>query len=140
LIVLDTSGVLALIDNNQPQHERVRATVGSDKGPFILPEMILSEVDYMISTRVGVDAEIKLLRDVATDAYQLESLAGEDIGVATDIIERYRDVGLGLADAAVVVIAARAGTTRLLTLDERHFRVVRPLRGGGSFVILPADA
>jgi hypothetical protein len=140
LIVLDTSGVIALIDDDQPLHERVRAVVNSDQGPLILPEVILSEIDYMISTRVGVDAELKLLRDVATDAYQLQSLAVEDVGVAADLIERYRDLRLGLADATLVVIAARVGTTRLLTLDERHCRVVRPLRGGRSFVILPADA
>jgi hypothetical protein len=38
-----------------------------------------------------------------------------------------------------VVLAAKYDTTRLLTLDERHFRVIRPLRGD-AFTILPADS
>ena len=39
----------------------------------------------------------------------------------------------------MVVLAGRHGTTCLLTLDERHFRTVRPLTGR-SFTLLPADA
>ncbi len=45
---------------------------------------------------------------------------------------------IGLTDASLVVLAARYGTTRLLTLDEKHFRAIRPLRGD-TFTILPAD-
>lgn len=43
-----------------------------------------------------------------------------------------------MADASVAVIAARSRTTRLLTLDERHFRCMRPL-WGEAFTLLPAD-
>jgi uncharacterized protein len=35
-------------------------------------------------------------------------------------------------------IAAAAKTTRVVTLDERHFRSVRPL-WGEVFTLLPAD-
>jgi len=62
-----------------------------------------------------------------------------EVAEAPRLIDRYRPLGIGLADASVVVVAARHGTTRVLTLDERHFRAVRPLRGR-SFRILPADA
>lgn len=53
-------------------------------------------------------------------------------------IERYADQSLGLADASIVVLAERYGTLDVLTLDERHFRV---LLGPGDrpFRILPAD-
>jgi len=44
-----------------------------------------------------------------------------------------------VADASVAVIAAKARTTNLLTLDERHFRCIRPL-WGEVFSLLPADA
>jgi hypothetical protein len=37
-----------------------------------------------------------------------------------------------------VVLAARFGTTRILTFDERHFRALIPLQGR-HFTILPAD-
>src|SRR5664280_2640498 len=50
----------------------------------------------------------------------------------------YGDLGIGLADASLVVLAARTATRLLLTLDERHFRAVRPQQGG-AFRLLPAD-
>jgi predicted nucleic acid-binding protein len=53
-------------------------------------------------------------------------------------VARYPDLRIGIADASLVILAARYRTTRLLTLDERHFRVVTPLHGG-TFTILPAD-
>jgi predicted nucleic acid-binding protein len=56
-----------------------------------------------------------------------------------ELEERYADLDLGLVDCAIVVIAGRPRTHRLLTFDERHFRSVRPL-DGGSFVLPPADS
>jgi len=51
----------------------------------------------------------------------------------------YRDLAVGLADASVVVLSRRHGVRDVLTLDERHFRV---LRGADDrpFRLLPADA
>jgi predicted nucleic acid-binding protein len=52
---------------------------------------------------------------------------------------RYSDLGLGLADCSIMVLAGRYKTRRLLSFDERHFRAVAPLQGG-SFELLPADS
>ena len=57
---------------------------------------------------------------------------------AAGVVERYSDLRIGLADASIVVLAAKYGTTRVLTLDERHFRAMRPLHAD-AFTILPAD-
>jgi hypothetical protein len=51
---------------------------------------------------------------------------------------RYPDFSLGLADCALVTLADRHRTTRILTFDERHFRAVRG-PGGRAFRLLPAD-
>ena len=100
---------------------------------------VLQEVDYLVSRRIGSDRVLRVLDDVAAGAYHLEAFATEDLTVALAIMRRYRDLTLGLADASIVVIAARHGTDRILTLDERDFRALRPLQGG-SFTLLPADA
>jgi uncharacterized protein len=53
-------------------------------------------------------------------------------------MRRAASLRIGIADASIVVLAARYHTTRLLTLDEGHFRVVAPLHAD-AFTILPAD-
>lgn len=138
MIVLDTSGLLAAIDSSQRRHESTRRALNSDPGPLLLSPFVLAELDYLLSTRVGIDAETLLLTDVAEGAYRLENFGPEDVGTAIELIDRYRKLGIGLADASIVVIAARAGTDRILTLDERHFRAIRPLRGR-TFQIVPKD-
>jgi predicted nucleic acid-binding protein len=46
---------------------------------------------------------------------------------------------MDLADASNVVLANRHDTLDMLTLDERHFRILRG-PGGRPFRVLPADA
>ncbi|MBI4728234.1 MAG: PIN domain-containing protein [Acidobacteria bacterium] len=139
MIVLDTSGLLAAIDAGQRMHSAAREALEADPGPFILSPFVLAEMDFLLATRVGADAESALLAEVVEGAYQLDPFGPDDVEAAARIVGRYRDLGLGLADASLVVLAARHHTTRLLTLDERHFRAVRPIRGR-AFTILPADA
>ena len=139
MIVLDTSGLLSAIDAGQRFHDEARGALERDAGPFVLSPFVLAELDYLLSAQVGPDAEVGLLREVARGAYRLEPFSPDDVDAATDLVERYRDLGIGLADASVVVLAAAHRTTRLLTLDERHFRSVRPLHGR-SFRLLPRDA
>lgn len=47
---------------------------------------------------------------------------------------------LGLTDATVVVHAQDYRTLDLFTVDQRHFRAIKPLWGGDSFRLLPFDA
>jgi predicted nucleic acid-binding protein len=41
-------------------------------------------------------------------------------------VKRYADFPLGGTDASVVTLAERLGTDVVITLDRRHFAVVRP--------------
>jgi predicted nucleic acid-binding protein len=139
LIVVDTSGLLAAADEDHVHHRTVRFALDSERGPFLLSPFVLAEADYLLATRLGIREELLLLRAVADGEYQLESFTASEVASMADLVARYQDLPLGLADASLVVLAARARTDRILTLDQRHFRVVRPIHGG-SFTILPADA
>jgi len=138
LIVVDTSGLLAALDASERSHQAARSVLERDAGPYLLSPFVLAELDYLVGSG-NVDAELTLLRDVGERAYELAPMTSEDVRRAAGIVERYKDLEIGLADASVMVLADRAGTKRLLTLDERHFRALRPL-SGGRFIILPADA
>jgi uncharacterized protein len=139
LIVADTSALFALVDERQQDHARVAAVVERERGPFLLSTFVLAELDYLLATRVGVEAELAFLRSVAEGDYPLETFDETEIGEAASLVERYRDLEIGLADASIVLLAARAETRQILTLDERHFRALRPARGG-RFMLLPADS
>jgi predicted nucleic acid-binding protein len=86
---------------------------------------VLAELDYLLGARVGLHAQMALLEEVARGAYQLESFDAEDVAAAVRVGSRYGKLRIGLADASIVVLGERHGTRDLLTLDRRHFRVVR---------------
>jgi predicted nucleic acid-binding protein len=53
-----------------------------------------------------------------------------------DLVRTYADLPLGVVDASVMAIAERLGSTRIATLDHRHFSVVRPAHAT-AFELLP---
>jgi uncharacterized protein len=138
LIILDTSGLLAAIDSSQTHHGAAAAALRASSPPRSLSPFVLAELDYMVTARVGAQAARQLLQEVADGVYQLDSFGADDVIRATEILDRYPSLGLGIADASIVVLAERYGTRDLLTLDERHFRTVRDA-SGKPFRILPAD-
>jgi predicted nucleic acid-binding protein len=139
VILLDTSGLLSAIDASQRQHARCVAAIGGAKEALLLSPFVLAELDYLLSVRVGAAAQRMLLGEVARGAYVLESFSAMDVATALDVMVRYGDLGIGLADASIVVLAARHRVNDVLTLDERHFRALRTL-DRKRFRILPADA
>lgn len=136
MIVLDTSGLLAAIDSSQRMHMACAAVLAEARPPLLLSPFVLAELDYLLATRVGFAAEIALLDEVARGAYRLEGFAASDIATARKVIEKHAELEVGLADASIVVLAARHRTRDVLTLDKRHFRALRTL-DRKPFRILP---
>jgi hypothetical protein len=139
MILADTSGLLAAFGYDSRPHQQARAAYENDQGPVIMSPYVLAELDYMLLQRAGVKAETELLREVAAGIFKLAEFDSRDVAQAAELAERHADLRIGIADASIVVLAAKYGTTRVLTLDERHFRAMRPLHAD-AFTILPADA
>ncbi len=139
MIVLDTGGLYAALDANEALHGRAVAALAAAKPPRLLSPFVLAELDYLIGTRVGHEAQMALVDEIVRGAYQLEPFSPEDVGHARRIMERYADLRIGLADASVVVLANRHRTLDLLCTDQRHFRALRGA-GGRPFHLLPLDA
>ncbi len=138
MIIVDTSGVLSAIDPRQSHHAAASQALLVPQ-PRLLSPFVLAELDYLIASQSGQDEALKLLRDVACGAYQLEPFTARDVAEAIDIVEQYADLRLGLADASLMVLATRHRCRDILTLDRRHFRAVHG-PGGQPFRLLPFDA
>jgi hypothetical protein len=138
MIVLDTGGLYAALDANEALHGRAVAALASSRPPRVLSPFVLAELDYLIGTHVGHEAQMALIDEVARGVYQLDPFSAEDVALARRVMARYRDLHIGLADASVVVLAERHQTLDLLCADERHFRSLRG-PGGRPFRLLPYD-
>jgi len=139
VIRVDTSALLSAMDASDPGQRRASAAIQAARGPRLISPFVLAELDYLLGRRVGAAAARRLLEEVIRGAYRLEPFDAADIKRVAEIIDRYSDLQLGLADASIVVLAERHGIHTVVTLDERHFRAVRG-PGDRPFRILPADA
>jgi uncharacterized protein len=139
VIVADTSGLYAIFNRRQPEHQAARAAVERDGGPLVLSPLVLAELDYFVLTRLGASAEQKVLTELRSPAYRLATFTDDDFQLASEVAVKYCDMELGLTDASIVVQAGRHKTARILTLDHRHFAAVPPLTNDGSFTLLPRD-
>lgn len=137
MILLDTSGVLAALDSSQTHHDAAARSLQTATPPLLLSPFVLAELDYLVASRAGRAARDALLEEVERGAYRLEPMSAADVEEAHATIRRHHDLGISLADASIVVLADRHRTDDVLTLDERHFRVLTSAKG--PLRLLPAD-
>jgi predicted nucleic acid-binding protein len=137
-LIVDAGALYAQADADEPQHAAVAEALQAERDSLVTSQIVVAEADYLILRRLGIDVELRFLEDLASGTYVVDALTPPELTIARDVVARYRDLELGLADASLVVLAARWRTRRILTLDERAFRAVSPLQGG-SFEILSAD-
>lgn len=135
-MIVDTSALLAFFDTDEPDHAAVSAVLGGAMEPLVVSPYVIAELDYLVASRLGVRAELAVLRELTGGAWDLPAIDVEELDKACAVIERYAGQSIGVADASNVVLAARYQTRTIVTLDHRHFDVLRPLNGG-RFRILP---
>ena len=135
-MIVDTSALLAFFDTDEPDHESASAVFGGATEPLVVSPYVVAELDYLVASRLGVSAELAVLQELTGGAWDLPAIDIAELAKARAVIERYADQHIGVADASNVILAERYRTRTVVTLDHRHFDVLRPLNGG-RFRILP---
>ncbi|MFM8154821.1 MAG: PIN domain-containing protein [Actinomycetes bacterium] len=136
MIILDTSVLLAFLWAPDPEHERAAALLAQEMGPLVVSPYVLAELDYLLLRQGGVGLELVAIEELADGAYELPTMGAADLLSCLTILSDYREHSIGVTDASLVVLAERYGTTRIATLDHRHFSMLRSL-DGKPFTLLP---
>jgi predicted nucleic acid-binding protein len=135
-VIVDTSALLAFFDTDEPDHAAVSLVLRDAAEALVVSPYVVAGLDYLVASRLGVSAELAALGELAGGAWDLPAISAEELTQARSVIKRYADQQIGVADASNVVLAARYRTRTIVTLDRRHFDVLRPLTGG-RFRVLP---
>jgi uncharacterized protein len=140
-IIVDTSAILAAFDESYAEHQAVARALTNAEELLVVSPMVVAEADYLLASRLGAKAARAFANDIASEAYELADWTSSDHAAALAIIVGQGDDKdyLGIADASNVILADRHRTTTILTLDQRHFRRLRPLWGSSHFTLLPYD-
>ncbi len=97
-LICDTGPLLAALDAADPDHEPCARLLLECEEDLVVPALVLAELDYWCARRLPGHAWLVFLDDVLA----------------------------GVVDASVIALAERLGESRIATLDQRHFRAVRP--------------
>jgi predicted nucleic acid-binding protein len=133
-LLLDTGGLVSLLDRDQPQHTACRRVFEEWTGPVVSTEAVLTEAAHLMA-RVD-DGVAKCVEFFLAGGALLVPSSATSLKRAHTLIKKYADQPMDFADASLVVLAEHIGTSRILTTDRRDFSVYR-VHGRKAFDILP---
>ncbi|MFN0063754.1 MAG: type II toxin-antitoxin system VapC family toxin [Myxococcaceae bacterium] len=124
MIVVDTSGLIALLDADDAHHDGVREAFDAAGDAWVLPWAILPEVDYLATKYLGPKVALAFLRDVVRGVFRVTGYDADDMKRSVGLQQKYASLELGLVDSVVMAQAMRFKAKAIVTLDRRHFRAV----------------
>jgi predicted nucleic acid-binding protein len=134
-VLVDAGPLVALIDRADPGHDACVAALKTFRDPLVTVWPAFTEAMYLLGK--SWPAQKALWSRLETDALAMASLDDGDAPRMRELMEKYRDLPMDLADAALVRVAERESLTRIFTLDRKHFSLYRPGRRQ-RFAIVPA--
>lgn len=136
-LILDTGPLYASLDRSDADHAACRRLVEAAAEPIVIPAPVLVEIDYWIAKRLHPGVLVALLDDIEAGAYAVADLDRGDYARVRSLCDTYADADIGFVDAAVMAVVERLDESKLATLDQRHFGLLRP-RHRESIELLPA--
>ncbi|HKQ46715.1 MAG TPA: PIN domain-containing protein [Phycisphaerae bacterium] len=135
MILVDAGPLVAIIDRRDRDHVRCVSALAGLSAPMITTWAAFTEAMYLLGDRSGWDAQRRLWQIVHRGDLQLAPVEGDSLERAAELMKRYRNVPMDLADATLVVIAEQMKLRRVFTLDK-DFDIYR-LPGRQTFEVLP---
>jgi hypothetical protein len=133
-VLVDAGPIVALLDRSDAEHRSIVSALKTLRDPLVTVWPVVVEAMYLLT--FSWRAQKALWEMLETGALRLLPLDTADVPRMKQLMEKYRDRPMDLADAALVCVAEREGLRRILTLDRTDFTVYRLARKGG-FALLP---
>ena len=134
MILVDAGPLIALIHEDDNEHQRCREAFAALNEPLGTVWPAVAEAMHLLS--FSWRAQEALWEMMEMGAVEILPLGIDDVPRMKELMRKYRDLPMDLADAALVRAAERERLRRIFTLDRRDFQIYRPSRIG-RFVIFP---
>ncbi len=121
-IIIDTGPLVALINNREQYYSWATKEVANLAYPFFTCEAVISEACFLLRDFYGGEDTVMSLLD--TGIIQISFRLSDEIGTVRELLKRYQNVPMSLADACLVRMSELINGSSVLTLDS-DFRVYR---------------
>ena len=133
-VLLDTGVIVALLDRSEKFHHACGEAVRELEAPLITCEAVIAESCYLLRNLPGAPEAV--IENVAAGTLQIPFQLSPEAVAVKQVLRKYRDHKIDLADACLIRLAEEFETADILTLDK-DFAVYRWSRNK-PFRILPA--
>ncbi len=134
MTLVDAGPLVALLHRDDQNHERCVEAARSLPLPLGTAWPVVTEAMHLLT--FSWQSQDALWDLVITERLQILGLEPRDAPRMRELMRKYRDLPMDLADAALVALAERERISRVFTIDRRDFSVYRPSRIG-RFTIVP---
>ena len=123
-VIADTGAIIALLDEDDKHHAAVVEVAQSFD--LLVPVTVLPEVDYLVTKYLGEAVVRSFLEAMTEGEFIYLPIEIEEICRTTEIMARYSDIPIGFVDTSLVALAESHNIHKIVTLDRRHFNIIRP--------------
>lgn len=135
-LLVDTSFLFALTNRRDKSHTLCAQFAQTIREPLVVATTVLPEICYLLDMRLGYQIMQQFVAQLSGGAWGVEPVTHDDLPRTAELLSQYHDNRLDFVDATLITVAERLNIQRVLTLDRRHFTVIRP-RHCATFEILP---
>ena len=135
MILVDAGPLIALIHEDDNEHERCRDAFSTMDEPLGTVWPVVAEAMHLLS--FSWRAQEALWDMMETGALEILPIGIDDVPRMKELMRKYRDLPMDLADATLVRVAERERLRQIFTLDRRDFQIYKPSRIG-RFIIFPS--
>ena len=127
MIIIDTGPFMALFDPKDAFHNHCKTILKTIKEPLTTTIPVLTETFHLITPgSYGADRLRDFILDGGVEVWFMDEAA---IVRAFELMERYADHPMDLADASLIVAGERLNTNKVFTIDRDDFSTYRIRRG-----------
>jgi predicted nucleic acid-binding protein len=123
LILVDAGPLAAIVDADDQHHTACVAALKEIRQPLGTVWPALTEAMYLLAGQLR--AQEALWEMLTRRAVELVPLASADVPRIRELMRKYADQPMDLADAAIVRVAERESIRTIFTVDKRDFAVYR---------------
>ena len=125
MILTDTGFWLALFNKRDKHHQSAITFMTSNHEELITTWPVMTETCYMLGRELGVQSQIKFLQLIQSNLVSIATIGNNDLNRIEQLILKYADLPMDLADSSLVILAEALGHGRILSTDQRDFRTYR---------------
>ncbi len=125
MIIVDTGFWLALGNRSDKYHDVANLYLDNLSERLITTHHVITETCYLLLDRLGNYAQCNFVANVAIGAFDVFDLEIHHYRRIEELMQKYRDLPMDLADASLIVLAEHLGHGRILSTDLRDFNIYR---------------